>query len=110
MPDLDVQAIERLEKALRELVDRDVTIFDRAEADRLKVVAGIDPERLRKLAEISGEDVEHLHRVVKFLKGWDAIGALGGFLKMIVIWIGIIAGGIAAFRLGLAEWLAGVKP
>jgi hypothetical protein len=52
-------------------------------------------------------DFETLERMVRFWKGLEALGMVGGLLKMLVIWVGIVAGGVWAMHTAFGDYIRG---
>lgn len=66
-------------------------------------------DALRRLADsgvvLDKDDVAELREALDLYRGFKAMGVIGSALKRMIIWIGIVAGGIVAFKAGLVDWL-----
>ena len=104
----EIAALNRIESLLR----KDVVIFDKETAERLMKLGSMTDQEIElflKSAKIDSEERKHLNRLIEVSRGWDAIGALGGFLKKVFIFVGLAAAFIAAVKAGLTDWLGITK-
>lgn len=60
----------------------------------------------RKLIYLNEEEERALNKMIARERAWQALGLLGGSIKAIALWIGIVLATWAALKAGILEWLA----
>jgi len=75
---------EVLDKILKLVEDKDITIF-------------------------TPEEVTTLRRVVKIVSAFDALGTLGSVIKNILLWLSVIIGIYLSAKNGFITWVVGIK-
>lgn len=50
-------------------------------------------------------EIEALDAMISMWRGFKALGFLMGSVKTIIIWIGVFAAALIAFRSGILDWL-----
>ena len=75
---------EVLDKILKLVEDKDITIF-------------------------TPEEVTILKRVVKIVSAFDALGSLDSVIKNILLWLSVIIGIYFSVRNGFITWVVGIK-
>ena len=59
----------------------------------------------RMVIFLNEEETESLRRMIQRERAWDALGKLGGSIKTVFLWIGIVMATWAAIKVGFLEWL-----
>ena len=104
----EMAALNRIESLLR----NEIVIFDKETAERLLKLGSMNDQEIElflKGAKIDSEERKHLNRLIEISRGWDAIGALGGFLKKVFIFVALSAAFVASLKVGLTDWLGITK-
>lgn len=59
----------------------------------------------QRRSEFTEEDTEALHRIIKLIQGFEALGSLAGFIKSVLIWIGVVVSSYIMFKTGAIEFI-----
>jgi len=60
----------------------------------------------RKLIYLNEEEERALNKMIARERAWQALGMLGGSIKGMALWIGIVLATWAAVKAGILDWLA----
>lgn len=94
-------SVEEHERLLRRAVDEAMgTPMDKDDEDHPAWL------ELKKMHDRG--DFATIERIVKFWKGLEAVGAIGGLLKVLIIWIGVMAGGFYALHTAFGDYIKGI--
>ena len=57
------------------------------------------------IEDFDEEDIQVLKRVIVMVRGFDALGSFAEFVSKTIIWLGIVIGGLVAFKSGVIDFI-----
>jgi hypothetical protein len=65
-------------------------------------------EAMLEDSDFTEEEIKVLKRVATMVRGFDALGSFAGFIRSVIVWIGVVVGGLVALKAGFVDWILSI--